>query len=247
MRAGGGKSWIVQYRNRAGHTRRYTLGALEKLAPLEARKAAKKILGAVAVGDDPQSEKVQARLAVEHTLRSVVDRYLAARKSELRPASFKVTKLYLTGTAYFGPLHRTAITAITHADLATRNTAMRRDISNTTARQAFHALSGLYAWAAGEGLMGNAPANPTILVNVPAAPAPRERVLSDAELIAIWRACEDDDFGRIMKLLILLGARRAEIGGLRRSELSSRRAPGCCRLRGPRTSEACWCRCPRRR
>jgi integrase len=171
------------------------------------------------VGSDPQNDKVQARLAEVHTLRSVVDKYLEARKSELRPASFKVTRLYLTGSAYFGPLHRATITTISHADVAARIGAIKRDVSATTARQARTALSGLFAWAAGEGLMGNAPANPTLLTNVPDAPPPRERVLRDAELAAIWHALEEDDFGRIMKLLILLGSRRAEVGGMRWLEL----------------------------
>jgi integrase len=40
----------------------------------------------------------------------------------------------------------------------------------------------------------------------------RDRVLSDAELRAVWEAAGDDDFGRIVKLLILGGARRTEIG-----------------------------------
>jgi integrase len=219
MRKSGGKSWVVQYRNRAGRTLKYTLGALKKIAPPEARKSAKGILGAVAVGGDPQNDKVQARLADVHTLRSVIDAYLAARKPELRPASFKVTKLYLTGAAYFGPLHRAAITAIGRADIASRLGTIAREVSPTTARQAFLALSGLYSWATGEGLVGNA-VNPTIGVNVPAVPPPRERVLSDAELVAIWHGCEDDDFGRVVRLLIMLGSRRAEIGGLRWSELN---------------------------
>ena len=167
LRFGGSRAWIVQYRNRAGRTRRYTLGAFEKLAPPDARRAAKKILGIVAVGGDPQNEKVQARLAEVHTLRSTIDKYLAARKSELRPASYKVTALYLTNPRYFGPLHRAAITAIGHADVAARISAIKRDVSPTTARQARTALSGLFAWAAGEGLMGNAPANPLLLTNVP--------------------------------------------------------------------------------
>jgi integrase len=221
LRFGGSRAWIVQYRNRAGRTRRYTLGAFEKLAPPDARRAAKKILGIVAVGGDPQNEKVQARLAEVHTLRSTIDKYLAARKSELRPASYKVTALYLTNPRYFGPLHRAAITAIGHADVAARISAIKRDVSPTTARQARTALSGLFAWAAGEGLMGNAPANPLLLTNVPAAPPPRERVLKDAELVAIWKACSDDDFGRIVRLLTLLGSRRAEVGGMRRSEIDA--------------------------
>jgi integrase len=48
---------------------------------------------------------------------------------------------------------------------------------------------------------------------------PRSRVLSEAELATIWRACADDDFGWIVKLLMLTGCRRVEIGGLKWAEL----------------------------
>jgi integrase len=61
--------------------------------------------------------------------------------------------------------------------------------------------------------------NPTIGTRKPQANKPRERVLSDEELVAIWKACKDDDYGRIIRLLILLGARRQEIGGIAWSEL----------------------------
>jgi integrase len=44
-------------------------------------------------------------------------------------------------------------------------------------------------------------------------------VLSNTELGAIWRACGDDEFGKIIRLLTLLGSRRQEIGGLRWSEV----------------------------
>jgi integrase len=44
-------------------------------------------------------------------------------------------------------------------------------------------------------------------------------VLSNAELVAIWNACGDDTPGRTIRLLILLGSRRQEVGGMRWSEL----------------------------
>jgi len=45
-------------------------------------------------------------------------------------------------------------------------------------------------------------------------------VLSDAELAAVWRAVDgESDFGRCVRLLILLGSRRSEVGGMRASEL----------------------------
>ena len=49
--------------------------------------------------------------------------------------------------------------------------------------------------------------------------APRDRVLADAELKAIWKNCLDDDFGRIVRLLLLTACRRDEIGGLRWNEI----------------------------
>jgi integrase len=44
-------------------------------------------------------------------------------------------------------------------------------------------------------------------------------VLSNAELVAVWNACDgDDDYGHIVRLLILTGARRQEIGGMQWTE-----------------------------
>jgi len=47
----------------------------------------------------------------------------------------------------------------------------------------------------------------------------REHVVTDEELAAIWRACRDDDYGRIVRLLILTGQRRDEVGDMKWTEL----------------------------
>ena len=48
------------------------------------------------------------------------------------------------------------------------------------------------------------------------AEKPRDRVLGDAEIRAIWKATEGDgDYARIVRLCLLTGCRRDEIGGLR--------------------------------
>jgi integrase len=47
----------------------------------------------------------------------------------------------------------------------------------------------------------------------------RERVLSDDELAAIWQVAGDGQYGAIVKLLMLTGARRDEIASLRWSEI----------------------------
>lgn len=46
-------------------------------------------------------------------------------------------------------------------------------------------------------------------------------MLSEPELVEVWRACLDDDFGRIVRLLILTLQRRSEIADLANSEIDA--------------------------
>src|SRR5262249_35450986 len=48
---------------------------------------------------------------------------------------------------------------------------------------------------------------------------PRQRTLSDSEAAALWIGAPEDDFGQIVRLLMLTGCRREEIGLLRWSEI----------------------------
>jgi len=45
-------------------------------------------------------------------------------------------------------------------------------------------------------------------------------VLTEAELVEVWEACLDDDYGRIVRLLMLTGQRRAEVGDLEWQEIN---------------------------
>jgi integrase len=217
-RADGGllRNWVTQYRA-GGHTRRVTIGSVDKVTPTQARDAARKILAKVELGHDPQAEKAAKRQQVARTVRAVVAEYLAAREPELRPASFRVARIYLTGS-YFRTLHPLAVTAVTRADVAAAVRNVARERSAPTAAAARRALSAFFAWCIQAGILGNG-ANPVAGSHRPADPTPRDHVLSAAELVAVWKACGDDDAGRIIRLMILLANRRQEIGGMRWSEL----------------------------
>ena len=53
----------------------------------------------------------------------------------------------------------------------------------------------------------------------------RDRVVSDDELCQVWAATEGPgDYNAIVRLLILTGQRREEVGGMRRDEIDL--APG---------------------
>jgi len=92
-------------------------------------------------------------------------------------------------------------------DVATRLGEITANHGQTAAARARLALSGLFTWAMREGMIE---ANLAAGTNKPAEPPSRDRVLSDVELAEIWAACRDDDYGRIVKLLLLSGQRRDE-------------------------------------
>jgi hypothetical protein len=106
LRSGGDqvrKSWVVQYR-RAGRTRRLLLGSAEVLSAEQARTAAKKALGAVATGSDPQADRTARRDRDQFTFRAVADDYLGAKQPTVRPRTFVEMQRYLCGP-YFKALH----------------------------------------------------------------------------------------------------------------------------------------------
>lgn len=99
-----------------------------------------------------------------------------------------------------------------------------------TADRARTALSGLYSWS----LQGDDKlSNPIMGSRRHGDNDPRERVLSDAELVAVWNASDPaTDYGRIVRLL-LLTCRRDEIAGLRWSEIYALEMPGAAEICSP--------------
>jgi integrase len=211
-------TWVAQYRAGGGRTRRVTLGPSAKLIATEARTAARRILAEATLGNDPQGAKVVKRQQTARVFRSVAETYLDTKASEWRPSSQRINRLYLLGP-YFKALHALGIGDISHPDVAACLTTITRRNSAVTAAAARRAVSAFFSWSAAEGLMGRNPINPVIGTRQPAVFKPRDCVLSDTELAAVWRACRDDEFGRIVRLLILLGSRRQEVGGMCWSEL----------------------------
>jgi hypothetical protein len=106
LRGAGGqvrKSWVVQYR-RAGRTRRLLLGSAEVLSAEQARTAAKKALGAVATGSDPQADKAARRNQDQFTYRAVADNYLRAKQPTVRPRTFVEMQRYRSIRSRVGTL-----------------------------------------------------------------------------------------------------------------------------------------------
>jgi integrase len=208
------KTLVVQYR-RAGRSPRITFSTAEVLGAEQGRRAAKKLLARIALGEDPQAEKTARRSADKFTFRALADEHLSAKQPTVRPRTFVESQRYLCGP-YFKALHSLPIDQITRKDVAARLLVIARECGVVTAIRARSHLSNMFAWGIAQGLTET---NPVVGAAQLKPPPARDRVLDDRELAAVWSAAGDDDFGRVVRLLILLGQRRSEVGGMQWQEL----------------------------
>lgn len=107
------------------------------------------------------------------------------------------------------------------ADAVTRGDVTRfiDSIEAPVMARAVHAqLSSFYTWALPR--LDDLPANPCTGAGRPAKPKARDRVLTDAELVALWHEAErqPSPWGPAIKLLILTGQRRSEVFEAERAE-----------------------------
>lgn len=207
--------YVIKYRV-FGRQRFVTIGRHgSPWTPEKARREAKRLLGLVASGKDPQSEKAEARAKAADTLGKVVDGYLKYAKKKQKPRSYAETERHLLIS--WKPLHVASIFHLQRRHIASRLTQIATERGPISAARARAALSAMFNWTMREGF--DIPANPVFGTNRPAEPQSRQRVLTDGELVEIWSACRDDDYGHIIKLLTLTGQRRDEVGGMQWPEI----------------------------
>jgi integrase len=213
----GSAFYVVQYRI-GSKQRRESLGDIRKTELEQARKNARVRFAQVELGIDPRAERDRLEASQKAdglTFKVLFEDYLAARKAVQRASTHNAAKRYFE--LHWAPLHRRAVHSIDRATVASLLRDITRNHGRTAAARARGNLSALFAWALREGVTA---ANPVVGTNDPSEGiAPRDRILAPEELKAIWNQCQDDDFGRIIRLLLLTACRRDEIGGLRWSEL----------------------------
>jgi integrase len=212
VRRGGSRNFVVQYKVSGAH-RRLVLGATAALDVGKARATAKDVLAAVRLGRDPAGEKLEQRLRITETFGALLQRYLSQQRGRLKPRSYQEIERHLL--VHARPLHGRAVTQIDRRQIALRLGELTDKNGPGAASGVRRSLSAYFAWLLREGLLDT---NPVTHTNAPKIAA-RERVLNDIEVAAIWRTLDDDQYGSIVKLLILTGARRNEIASLRWDEI----------------------------
>jgi len=225
LTAKGTRTFVAQWTDPATRRKvREPLGVWGSLTLDQAREAARARLGAVAKGVDVTAER-QARKAADETKRAeealTFDKlvgewatlHLAHRRPRYASEAVRAIQYSLPGLLNRPVARITRKEAVDALDKVakTGNTAMAGRVM-AYARAAFH-------WAQKRGKVET---NPFADLPVSSGATERDRVLTDLELGAIWRATDGLGwpFAALIKALILTLQRREEVAGMRWSEIA---------------------------
>ncbi len=186
--ASGGKTFLAQY-TWHGQKRRIPLGSSSAVSLGKVRDAVRAIMGDVAKGVDPAAVRkkaaAEARRNAAHealTLAALLSDWQALHLAGKRP-SYAAEAVRALRNAFSRYLDLPAADLDRATAVKTLDAMARKGSVAMAARTAAYGKAA-YGWAAKRGALS---VNP--FLNLPVAPAPRrERVLSDNELAAVWRA-----------------------------------------------------------
>jgi integrase len=194
------------------------LGDVSAVSLEDAREAARQTAASVAQGGNPSVDRRKKRTA--GTVLEVVDAYLPYAKGQQKPRSYKETERHLRNHA--APLHHDRAEAVRRRDIAMLLDRVAERSGPIAANRVRAALSALWTWGLRTGLI-EADSNP-VAFTMRNPERTRERVLTDDEIKALWNATNDGaDYSRIVRLCLLTGCRREEIGSLRWDEIQADR------------------------
>jgi integrase len=144
-----------------------------------------------------------------------IETYIVERRRDLRPRSWTETHRHLT--KHLRPIHALPVTDLRRDIIAAEITRIAKESGAVAADRVRASLSAFCGWMIERQIIE---ANPCTGIKRKANGGGRDRVLSMEELTAVWAATDSDfDHDRIVRLLMLTGQRREEIGGLEWSEV----------------------------
>lgn len=220
----GARSWVVRYRHE-GKPRKLTLGRYPAIGLADARKLAREVLVRVATGEDPAAEKAAARRQAQaepdvdrDLFENVAEAFLELyARRHCRPRT--VTDYEATFRLHVLPHWRgRKIQDIARRDVADLFDRLVAGGLTTKANRAFETLRKLFGWCVERGIIET---SPMAGMRAPVKETARERVLSDAEIAAIWRATAkmDGPARQFVRLLLLTGQRRSEVAAMEWTEI----------------------------
>jgi integrase len=202
----GKRTWMVAMRRPGkNNPARLTVGTLPPMSLAEARASARAMM-ARGVPAEPVKFKELAEEFLQHG---------RTRKGKIwRPATDRAYRTALFVAAE--PLHGRRVHEIRRRDIADLLRTVSTKRGPTFAALTRATLGRFWSWLVEIDRADYSPVIGTPIYEI----GKRERVLSDAELRAIWAATDQrSDFNMILRLMLWTGCRRSEAGGMRWSEL----------------------------
>ena len=214
---------IARYPGSSNPTRR-ALGEYPALSLQKARERARDWRELIQKGLDPKAEDDRLRRTElrkqQTTFASVAEDYIERHVKGQRKAKDTEREIRKELIDHWGDR---AIATIAREDMVGLIESIARRPAPYTAHIVMGHARSLFNWAINRGTYGleTSPCDrvkPSTLIG---AKQPRQRVLNDAELASLWRATETMGypFGPLYQLLLLTGARKNEVAGMRWSEL----------------------------
>ena len=206
----GAKSWVVMYRI-GGRLRRLTLGSYPAISLKDARALARDAMQEVAKGNDPATMKATARRERADTFDEVAQEFIE-RHAKRKTRSWKATA---------GILERNLVPAwsgrpigeITRRDVIEALDKVMDRGEPYAANRLLAAVRKLFNWALERGIVE---ASPVANIKAPGKERQRDRVLSDGEIQALWKAWDETayPFGPCLKMLLITAQRRDEVANM---------------------------------
>ena len=214
---------IARYPGSSNPTRR-AIGEYGAITLDQARAEARRWLDLLKRGKDPKAELERAKRAElrkqKHTFAAVAEDYLRRHVKGQRTAKVAERDIRKELIARWAAR---PVTDITRDDVV----ALIEEIADRPAPAMAHLVfaytRSLFNWAIARSVYGleTSPCDRLHPAKLIGPKEPRQRVLTDRELTALWRATEKlgYPFGPLYRLLLLTGARKNEVAGLSRSEI----------------------------
>jgi integrase len=242
MLPGGTKTFMLLYRpagaGRSAYPRWLKVGSWPALSLADARVAARGYAGDVAKGRDPSAERREAKRKQNATL-DVLFAEGGAYEASLKARGLVNVRTAMSSLRRGLRAHMASdVAALTRAEVVAAVSELVRLGLSGAAADLRKFANGFLAWSVEQGLVQFNVLSGLRLTGKTRAQRlkdtePKGRALSDAEIVKLWRACEElqacalrgesvsGAVGGLVRLALLTGLRRGELSQLRRDHIVS--------------------------